>query len=66
MMIKRRTEVFYCVEMTTRQAHNLQLLLQTGVNGHVSELKVQTDHGEEIATNVHETIKDLLLALESR
>jgi hypothetical protein len=66
MIITSRKEVFYKIEMTAQQAHNLQLLLQTGADGHVNELSITEQHGEQTGDEVRETARDLLHALENR
>jgi len=66
MMIQKERTVIYKVSMTEAQAVNLVLLLKTGVDGHVNELKIQAEHGEKVADDIRETCADLLYVLEER
>lgn len=66
MIITSRKEVFYKIEMTAQQAHDIQILLETGRGGHVNELSIGDLHDSHIATEVHETIKALRETLEGR
>ena len=66
MIVTSRKEVFYKIEMTAQQAADLQLLLETSRDGHVNELRVQENHGTKVADDVHETVKAMLEALETR
>ena len=66
MFITSRKEVFYKVELTASQANSLQLLLDTGKDGHVNELSIQASYGQTISDEVRETCKDLLHVLENR
>lgn len=64
-MTKTKT-VTYKVAMTEQQAKNLCLLLETGVGGHINELTIEANYGQEVADDVRETCGDLLHALENR
>lgn len=67
MIIKKRSEVFYCVEMTEMQAVDLYVFLgATTNNGHVNELAVQAKHGKERADSVHETLDALREVLKNK
>ena len=66
MIITKRHDVFYSIEMTSKQAHDLHLFLETGRGSHCNELTVSELHGKETADSVHETIVNLLATLENR
>lgn len=66
MIITSRKEVFYKIEMTAQQAHELQLFLETGRDGHVNEMAVQALHGSQVADEVRVTLNALREALEKR
>ena len=52
--------------MTEQQATDLHLFLNTGLDGHVSELSVGESYGKVTADAVGEVIRDLRAALEDR
>ena len=66
MIITTRKDVFYMIEITAQQAHNLQLFLEATDDGHVNELAVQAKHGSLAADEVYETLNDLREALRNR
>ena len=52
--------------MTACEAHDLQLFLETGRDGHCDELAVGALHGNKIGDAVHNTIIALRDALGKR
>ena len=64
MIITKRTETYYRVEMSATQAALLELLLATGKDGHVNELSVTKD--EKLADDLREAISAFRYALENR
>ena len=66
MMITKRSEVFFRIEMTEQQATDLHMFLNTGINGHCNELAVQETFGKVSGDAVHEVLNNLREALENR
>lgn len=66
MIMTKRTETIYRIEMTETQACNLLVFLTTTNDGHINELTVQSEHGTKVADEVHETLSDLRRVLENK